>query len=839
MLSQNRMRPWKALSILLGDEPPTEIRLFKKGINATLKGDFLFDDQAAASVMDAYTRHGVDVMFDLEHLSIAAEDVTGDARNFNPNAMAWCNLAVRNGELWATNIRWTPEGEERVRSRKQRFLSPAFDTDKEGRVVRIFNVALTAIPATDDAPALIAARAQRGIPMDKKLLLALLSLLRGGRPSQKLAAILLADGEEGGGEGAKGKGAAVSAAADEAMASLEELQKAFKGGDVDAIFAAMDAAKSKVDAFENACAAMTGAPPDADAGAPPPAPVEVTRNGDESGAQQAMRAAVVQLAALTGKSSLNEGMSEIDRWRKSHIDLTAERAKLAAEKATMESAERHDLVAAMVTGGHERPATAWSDADGKVPAEPWASMEITKLRARVKQLGCAPASATLLSGAPRPPTGEGNTMVQVNDNVQISQFEIARIKLACDKRGLKQEDHERAIRRYAEVKASQIKGAEADNRKARMFSRPLEETDVICNSEGRLSNRNLVMLANPVQPIQEFGASSQRALEEFRLDYNTALASQPISWAEQLGDLLPGGSLKDTYPLSFVALRYREKTGQGAAAKTANNVDITVTKRLFSEAAEVELIRLVRGDFAYIRSWAETASRLADQRVFLRNDLVTALLEAGTTGYWGQTAKLTTGIDGQPFFSETHKVNPFDPSIKYRGSATWSNYQASATPLNASHLTEEKDNFLAIPAPDGRELNCEASDIVVPTVLNQTAKNLLTVQDLILAADEQTSGTGKFGTIRNPHYMSGFGYVRAPELTGTAVTADYYMVSQQTRARGIFPWVVAEDATEEFRVWDETSDFYKNGTGFIKCESLVYVAAVLLFPHAIRFIKGT
>jgi hypothetical protein len=78
----------------------------------------------------------------------------------------------------------------------------------------------------------------------------------------------------------------------------------------------------------------------------------------------------------------------------------------------------------------------------------------------------------------------------------------------------------------------------------------------------------------------------------------------------------------------------------------------------------------------------------------------------------------------------------------------------------------------------------------------------------------------------------------APELTGTAVTANWYLLSLAAIARGLRPWVVSEDPEEEVLQWDESSDFYKE-TGFIKYESQVRVAVGLLYWHAIRKIQGT
>lgn len=337
-------------------------------------------------------------------------------------------------------------------------------------------------------------------------------------------------------------------------------------------------------------------------------------------------------------------------------------------------------------------------------------------------------------------------------------------------------------------------------------------------------------MTTPVKPIEAFGASSQRALEEFRLDYNTALASMPLVWGESLGDFLPGPSLKDTYPIALDVQKYKELAGESAKTVDIKVKDISVVKREFGSAAECDLRRLKRGDFAYIRQWQRRPEAMARARVFLRNHLIATLIETGETA-------ATCALDGAAFFSASHPVNPFDASIKYRGSATWSNLQSAATPLNAANLTAEKTNFKMTPGPDGEELGQEATHILVPTSLDDTAYNLLSVQDLILSGALSGGGDGTMGGVRNPHFQSGLQKQRAPELTGSGVTADWYILSATSIAQGLAPWVLAEDDSEDLRTWDEASDYYKS-TSHIKVESRVLLEAAFLFPHAIRKIKG-
>jgi phage I-like protein len=236
------MRTSRAILSMLSDEPPKEFRMFVAGWNSTKKGKFLFDDEAAKSVMDQYKAHGVDRPIDLEHMSIDSA-----AKNYDPDARGWFNMELRDGELWATNVRWTPDGAERLKSGKQRYISPCFAFDKETkRVSEVINAAICAIPATLDAPALVAASLLFGKTfgtlsvevkkMDIKKILSALGLGDDATEEQALASIKAlqddagGDGEGEGDEVLKALRAKFKLADD---ASKEECMKALAGDDKD------------------------------------------------------------------------------------------------------------------------------------------------------------------------------------------------------------------------------------------------------------------------------------------------------------------------------------------------------------------------------------------------------------------------------------------------------------------------------------------------------------------------------------------------------------------------------------------------------------------------------
>jgi phage I-like protein len=146
-------------------EPPREFRIFEAGENTALKapGTFLFDDVAAASVMEAFSRQGRGFLnFDYEHGA-----TLGDG-NPKPSAGRWVP-EIRDGELWATQIQWTERAAALIASREYELFSPWFTHEQDApyRVLTILNCALTNTPALENAMPLIAASAA-GADMDPK-----------------------------------------------------------------------------------------------------------------------------------------------------------------------------------------------------------------------------------------------------------------------------------------------------------------------------------------------------------------------------------------------------------------------------------------------------------------------------------------------------------------------------------------------------------------------------------------------------------------------------------------------------------------------------------------------
>ena len=314
-------------------------------------------------------------MIDLEHQSLDVQPGAPDptARD----ARGWCKLDLRGGELWAICATWTPDGAARLQNKTQRYVSPAFNVDpKTNRVTKMINIAITAIPATHNTPALVAASRRKTHRMlDKTKLLNAIKLAQTSGLDPDLVVKAL-DAVEAGD-------------LDAAMQILKSIIAAATGAPADAA--------PDPDAAGDSGSEGDGTQPTQDSAAPPPPAKPAPKPGAPDGADdktehKAMR---VMLCSLAGKETFAEAVAEAEKWRVSHLTLETERQQLAAQRATIEAAERRALAIELVTIKAEFPSTVWAD-DKAVALKPrWLKMPIEELRQHVADQKSARKTKTL------------------------------------------------------------------------------------------------------------------------------------------------------------------------------------------------------------------------------------------------------------------------------------------------------------------------------------------------------------------------------------------------------------------------------------------------------------
>jgi phage I-like protein len=144
-----------------GDEPPKEFMLIEKGITQTENGPYTFDSTSMKSVLAGYKRRGIRCSADWHHSSLEENPMNPRAAIASP---CYYDLEDRGGNLWATNIDWTPDGYDDLKNKRVVYFSPAFDTTKKNLVVEYISFALTNQPSTWNNKQLVAAER----PLDTK-----------------------------------------------------------------------------------------------------------------------------------------------------------------------------------------------------------------------------------------------------------------------------------------------------------------------------------------------------------------------------------------------------------------------------------------------------------------------------------------------------------------------------------------------------------------------------------------------------------------------------------------------------------------------------------------------
>lgn len=174
--------------------PPKEFRIFPAGAVESHKGTFQFTEASATKVMARAEKYGNDFSIDYQHgmFNILSADPSESAK-----AAGWFKPEVRNGELWATDVSWTPKAAQMLSNREYRYISPAFDHNPDsGEVAMLRNVALTNIPAIYDLEPLLASWAgatteaddeTKEEPPTMKTLLALLGLAESASEAEGMA----------------------------------------------------------------------------------------------------------------------------------------------------------------------------------------------------------------------------------------------------------------------------------------------------------------------------------------------------------------------------------------------------------------------------------------------------------------------------------------------------------------------------------------------------------------------------------------------------------------------------------------------------------------------------
>ncbi len=177
-------------------EVPSIIMLCPAGLVNSTNGQFLMDREAALLCIEAFDRHGIDLVVDYEHQSVGGQY---SAPNGKAPAAGWItNLSWRPASGLYGDVLWSVEAADDLKARRYRYLSPVTLIRREDmRVIKLHSVALTNTPAIVRMKAVAnktIINSLRTFKMDEKQVTALRQIL--GLPDSATAEDILTKARE-------------------------------------------------------------------------------------------------------------------------------------------------------------------------------------------------------------------------------------------------------------------------------------------------------------------------------------------------------------------------------------------------------------------------------------------------------------------------------------------------------------------------------------------------------------------------------------------------------------------------------------------------------------------
>ena len=322
----------------------------------------------------------------------------------------------------------------------------------------------------------------------------------------------------------------------------------------------------------------------------------------------------------------------------------------------------------------------------------------------------------------------------------------------------------------------------------------------------------------PLLPSYQVSRDADRALEEFRMDFEEALAVAPAdNWSTQFG-LGVTGEFKKTFPIPVDAARFLARDGQDRYRELYQR-SLSMRPQQYQDGVRLKtgLNGRVPDEFV---GWLGAPARMAAEMQRHADVITAAMLEANPNldFYRSEEDGLASSL---ALFADAHPVNVFDSSL-----GTFDNDLAN-TGINAALIKNAREQFRTRLGPNGRSMRLELTHMLVNPSREEEARDLLESDNLLTAlVQDGTAPTNSTGWTRN-RFKGAVQLVVSHELTSSS--DDYaYMIA----SGGPWPWIVQMAESAEYLTFDTSSDHYKN-TGEIK-QGVVFNAGVAAaLPHAI------
>ncbi len=314
-------------------------------------------------------------------------------------------------------------------------------------------------------------------------------------------------------------------------------------------------------------------------------------------------------------------------------------------------------------------------------------------------------------------------------------------------------------------------------------------------------------------PFQQVSKDAQIALTEFKMDFAMALVQGAVeAWADRLGQSVTSRALRTRYPVPVDAAGYNEFKGE-IKYRSLYEKSLELVPKTWQDGV-AELASIVEApDFI---GWPNAAAAMAQAALALPNEIIGALLEAGTsTVSWDS-------ITGAEYFFDTGKpYNLFDASV-----GTFDNtFSGAGTALSAANIKLADERFRKMKGPNGKNLGLRLTHVLLPPALHWAGQDILVNAQTVIVVDSDFAA--------GENLLKGYAVpVGANELTSE--TAWYALALNKA---GMRPWIVQTDGMPETNVLDRSSALYEKELK-VGVQSIRRGNGVLALPHCIQHYAG-
>jgi hypothetical protein len=315
---------------------------------------------------------------------------------------------------------------------------------------------------------------------------------------------------------------------------------------------------------------------------------------------------------------------------------------------------------------------------------------------------------------------------------------------------------------------------------------------------------------------------SREMLTEYSREFDQAYALGEVTdWSNVGGLRVQTDALRIRYPIPLDAAGYKEFSGDDTFRELGSRT-IEMESKLWQDGVAVNVRKLKAGDIA---GYDKAPAAMATEALRHPNIMVAAMLHANplldlyTLKNDGGNVASTIRL-----FAGNHMVHLLKPGSTFSNLLTF-----PAGGLSLAWAKAVSLHFATIPGPNGRPLGLRWTDLFVPALMIEEAKDFFS-NDLIVQAIMNAAGTENVGGVMvKNRYAGTINVTVCDELADT----DYiYPLALNKGMQTPWPWIVQVRGTPEEKVWDESSEHCKD-TGEVKIAYTLDMAAAAAMPHAI------